>query len=207
MAIPKIERAASIRIAETRIEHTAGIQACHAAVAKEKKFDILLESPPSEFIRAYIEQNLKNGQIMLVLLDGDKVAGWCEIIRPWLPTVSHVGTLGIGLLPEYRGKGLAKRIMTSAIRRALAAGIERVELTVFETNKNAIALFRSLGFVAEGKMSKVVKIEGTYFNSIMMALFKGKSNIRASRMKTASRTRASGPRIKPPAKRSRPSAK
>ena len=50
-------------------------------------------------------------------------------------------------------------------------GIERVELTVYATNNQAIALYEKLGFKREGVKRKSVKIDSRYDDQIIMALF------------------------------------
>jgi ribosomal protein S18 acetylase RimI-like enzyme len=77
----------------------------------------------------------------------------------------------MGLLPEYRGRGLGRRLATQAIESARQAGIERVELEVFASNQPAIALYRTLGFVIEGVKKMARKLDGTYDDNVLMALF------------------------------------
>ena len=48
-------------------------------------------------------------------------------------------------------------------------GIERVELTVYVSNKRAIRLYESVGFVREGVKRKGRKLDGVYEDVLMMA--------------------------------------
>lgn len=48
--------------------------------------------------------------------------------------------------PEYRGRGVARRLMTDAMRAARDGGARRVFLTVDPANATAIGLYASLGF-------------------------------------------------------------
>jgi len=80
--------------------------------------------------------------------------------------------LGIGLLPDFRGRGIGRRLMQQTIEAAFAFGLTRVELTVREGNANAIALYKSLGFETEGLHRNAVCIEGQYENLYSMALLK-----------------------------------
>lgn len=59
--------------------------------------------------------------------------------------------------------------MQRAIDAALAFGFSRIELTVRETNINAIALYRSFGFETEGLHRKAVCIDGRCENTLSMA--------------------------------------
>ena len=80
--------------------------------------------------------------------------------------------MGIGLLPDFRGRGIGRRLMQQTIDAAFAFGLTRVELTVREGNANAIALYKSLGFETEGLHRNAVCIEGQYENLYSMALLK-----------------------------------
>jgi len=81
-----------------------------------------------------------------------------------------VGVLGMGLLPPFRGRGIGRRLIGKAIDAARGLGLSRIELTVREDNANAIALYKSIGFVAEGVQRNAFKVDGQYQNLVMMAL-------------------------------------
>jgi ribosomal protein S18 acetylase RimI-like enzyme len=108
---------------------------------------------------------------MLAIRPNDVVVGWCDIVRNPVEGFRHVGRLGMGLLPDYRGQGLGKRLMVETIRAARLAGIERVELEVFASNERAVALYRKLGFVTEGIKCRARKLDGQYDDNVFMALF------------------------------------
>jgi ribosomal protein S18 acetylase RimI-like enzyme len=81
------------------------------------------------------------------VLNANTVVGWCDVLPNRARIVyAHCGTLGIGLLPEFRGKGIGRKLMQRAIDAAFEFGITRIELTVRESNVNAIALYKSSGF-------------------------------------------------------------
>jgi ribosomal protein S18 acetylase RimI-like enzyme len=58
-----------------------------------------------------------------------------------LPIHRHVGVLGMGLLPAYRGQGIGRRLLHRTLGAARTGGLSRVELTVREDNVGAIALY------------------------------------------------------------------
>jgi ribosomal protein S18 acetylase RimI-like enzyme len=118
-----------------------------------------------------VKENIASGQVQIVALDGHQVIGWCDILRPKMPALSHVGSVGIGILPEYRGRGIGRKLMETAIDMAFRSGIERIELGVYASNRNAIGLYRSLGFIDEGKMARKAKIDGVYLDMLNMVLF------------------------------------
>ena len=101
-----------------------------------------LEAPPFEATRAFILDMIEQGYPQLVVLSGGEVVGWCDVTPKPRPIYAHSGVLGMGLLPPFRGQGIGKRLMSQALAAARAFGLQRVELTVRENNKNAIALYQ-----------------------------------------------------------------
>jgi ribosomal protein S18 acetylase RimI-like enzyme len=136
------------------------------------KFFSFLEAPALEETRKFVLHTLKAGNPHFVVLSGAEVVGWCDVVRKTRPAHSHCGTLGIGLLSEFRGQGIGRQLMQTTIDAAWRAGITRIELTVREHNANAIALYKSLGFAVEGLQRNAVRIDGEYHNVYAMALVK-----------------------------------
>jgi ribosomal protein S18 acetylase RimI-like enzyme len=80
--------------------------------------------------------------------------------------------LGIGLLPEFRSRGIGRALMLRTITATFAFGITRVELTVRENNANAIGLYKSVGFEIEGLYRNAVCIDAQFENLYSMALLR-----------------------------------
>lgn len=62
-------------------------------------------------------------------------------------------------------------MLEAAIAKAFSNGIERIELSVFVSNAGAVELYRKMGFKEEGTLVRKAKIEGTYHDLSLMALF------------------------------------
>ena len=139
-------------------------------VAREKRYLAFLEAPPLEETAAWVRAGLERGFPHLVALVEDRVVGWCDISQVPRPVHAHCGVLGIGLLAEYRRKGIGMALMLAALGKAREMGLTRVELTVRERNTNATALYESLGFRHEGRKRNAVRVDGAYENLLGMAL-------------------------------------
>lgn len=147
-----------------------GFHAALDTVAREKRYLAFLEAPEIISTRAFVRENIRLDYSQFVARDGDKVVGWCDVIpQKNRSTTHHVGTLGIGIIPEYRHKGVGRKLLQAAIEKAQAQGLTRIELTVRHDNLNAIALYEKMGFAHEGVKKKASLIEGVYADSVMMA--------------------------------------
>jgi RimJ/RimL family protein N-acetyltransferase len=154
-------------------DHIPGFRQAVDVVARERKYLAFLEAPPIEGTEKFVLNNIKHGYPQFVVLSGGTVVGWCDVLPNRARIIySHCGTLGVGLLPEFRGRGIGRKLMQRTIGAAFAFGLTRIELTVREGNANAIALYKSLGFEIEGLHRNAVCIDGEYENLYSMALLK-----------------------------------
>ena len=160
----------TVEVVPARLDHIESFGECVGEVARERKYLAIIEPFPIEQNALWVAVNRSRGNPLLVALDGPVVVGWCEVRRETLPGRAHFGTLGIGLRAPYRGAGLGRRLLGAALEAAWAAGFERIELWVRAPNLPAIALYRSFGFVEEGRRRDAVRLDAGSEDEIMMAL-------------------------------------
>lgn len=139
-------------------------------VAREGKYLAFLKGPSLDMARAFVLENIRDSWPHFIAIQDKKIIGWCDITSLHRHVHDHVGSLGIAILAPYRGQGVGKALMLTALAAARAKGLTRVELTVRENNKTAIALYKQLGFKEEGLHPKAIRINGTYENQISMGL-------------------------------------
>ncbi len=148
------------------------IESYHAAVdtiCREQRYLALFEAPPLEETRKFVLGNIKDETIQLVAHDGERVVGWCDISRvTHRPIYPHVGTLGMGVLPDLRGKNIGKMLLIEALTRASESGLTRIELVVLGSNETAQALYKKYGFEYEGKKVKSAKFPDRYEDEYLM---------------------------------------
>jgi ribosomal protein S18 acetylase RimI-like enzyme len=158
-----------IEIVAIAPEHIESFHRTLDLVAKERRFLSFLEAPPIESTRAFVGEIIRLRHPQFVVLSRGDVVGWCDVLPKSRPIYSHTGVLGVGILPAFRGQGIGSRLILQTLDAAHTFGLSRVELTVRENNKNAIALYWKIGFETEGLLRNSVKIDGVYEN-VMMAL-------------------------------------
>jgi len=84
--------------------------------------------------------------------------------------LSHVCWFGMALLPHWRGLGLGHALLSRAISWAEEhPRFEKLALGVLSNNPGAMALYRKLGFIEEGRKVREVKLaSGDYLDDILM---------------------------------------
>jgi RimJ/RimL family protein N-acetyltransferase len=163
----------AIVIEPIREDHIEGFHKALDMVSRERKYLTFLEAPPLESMRTFVLDMISNAHPQVVAVVDAQVIGWCDIRRHPQPTHAHCGTLGMGIIPGFRDKGLGTRLIRAAVGQAREQGLHRVELHVHADNLRAIALYEKVGFKREGVARDAVKIDGRYVDSIGMAVILG----------------------------------
>jgi RimJ/RimL family protein N-acetyltransferase len=154
-------------IAQDDIE---SLHSCLDSVARERKYLGFTQAAPLEELRKSLAEDMERGVIRLIALDESKVVGWCHIRPDRWEGFTHAGWLGMGVLKEYRGEGIGSALLHQALLEARIQGLERVELSVFDSNLTAIHLYEKFKFELEGRKKRARKIDGTYDDIIVMGL-------------------------------------
>jgi RimJ/RimL family protein N-acetyltransferase len=159
-----------IEIAPIRLHHAEGFRRVFDVVARERRYLAMLEAPPIDDVRQYIRESLEKDSPMVVALGDHAVIGWCDIRRDSVASRAHRGTLGMGVMPAWRGKGIGSRLIAATLQRARRAGFVRIELDVYTDNSRAVAFYEKFGFSREGVQRDACRIDGCYRDAIIMAL-------------------------------------
>ena len=148
--------------------HIAGFRACLDAVAREHRFLAMLEAPSAADVEAFVRNNIARAHPQFVALAGERVVGWCDVVPMARPVFAHRGTLGMGVHADFRGQGIGRRLIDAALAGAWRRGLERVDLDVRADNGTAIALYRRVGFVEEGRRQAAFRVDGASFDLVLM---------------------------------------
>ncbi|MFC4504809.1 MULTISPECIES: GNAT family N-acetyltransferase [Streptomyces] len=83
---------------------------------------------------------------LLLVEDGEELRGYV-LATP--PHDAQSWVLSLGIVPDLRGQGLGRHLMTRMLSHLRAQGTHAVWLSVEPGNETAISLYLSLGFVAD----------------------------------------------------------
>lgn len=130
-----------------------------------------LISVPDEFDktteqqRNWVQEMLeKDRETIIVAEISGKVVGWLAFQSQSLKRLSHTGFFGMMIHKDYRGMGIGKMLIKEVLNWAEKNPlIEKISLGVFSTNHSAIALYKSVGFIEEGRKIKEIKINDSTF--------------------------------------------
>lgn len=145
-------------------------------VARERKYLASVEGFPLESTIGFVGMIEENNLSQFYAIRDDEVIGWCDILPKSFEGLKHVGTLGMGVSEEYRGNGIGRKLLETAIEHArVNNGISKVELEVFGSNKSAIRLYEKFGFKYEGRRENSRYLDGQYDSIVLMGKMIGEA--------------------------------
>jgi L-phenylalanine/L-methionine N-acetyltransferase len=163
-------KGSQVRIRQGYESDAASVCEAVKAIASEKWHLATVDGFSFEQTREFLKRVVDGSLPQVIALVDDKVVGFCDILPNTAKGFTHVGRLGMGVLLEWRGRGIGRRMLDVCLSRARTSGIEKVELEVFSDNVAAVRLYDSFGFTQEGLRVRGRKLEERYQDVSLMAL-------------------------------------
>lgn len=125
---------------------------------------------PLSFFRERARNDPEN--FIVAALDGERLIGTAGGVRESEAKRRHLATVvGMYMHPDYRGRGLGMRLLTTVIDRlSQLNGIEHVRLSVNAGNEPALALYARAGFEVYGREPAALKVAGADHDELLMSL-------------------------------------
>jgi len=164
-----MDKANSITIRPIEEADTEGFRQAVGIVARETIYIRLTDAPGAEGALAFVRSNIERGNPQFVAEHDGQIVGWCDIVREDYEAERHSGSLGMGIIPEWRERGFGRRLIAATLDAADAARFSRIELTVNADNARAIRLYESVGFAEEGRKRSARFLEGEFRDVLVMA--------------------------------------
>lgn len=123
---------------------------------------------------ARIRASQGGGHLYLVARrPGARVVGLLTVHTGPLRRMAHAGKLEVMVARAHRGHGVGRALVQAACDWADAHDrVEKLGLTVFAGNARAQGLYRSMGFVEEGRRPREYKLaDGSYRDDVLMYRF------------------------------------
>lgn len=120
-----------------------------------------------EELKRRIEESTKNSLLIFAENKG-KVIGFLSAGRGHVNRIKHSAYIVIGILEDYRGQGIGKKLFEELDTWAINNGIIRLELFVMVNNVRAIKLYKKMGFKIEGTKEKGCLVNGELIDEYYM---------------------------------------
>jgi len=112
------------------------------------------------------------GAFLIVAIADDQTVGYLSIEPKRAKRLKHTAWLNMGVAEKYRGKGIGKLLLDSAIEKIDVEGIiEIIYLMVRAYNIPAIKLYTRKGFEIVATLEKDTKIGNEYYTGLLMRKF------------------------------------
>lgn len=139
------------------------------SVAKERKYLLTVEPAPFGKMKEFVLNNISKSRPQFVAELDSSIIGWADILpRSNHESMSHVGSLGMGVISKFRRKGIGDKLLSNTIEYAWKYGFKRLEIEVFSDNMAAINLYKKHCYLIEGVKKKARFIDGGYQDLVVM---------------------------------------
>ncbi len=115
--------------------------------------------PYTNFSFSEVMRRINNRKVQYLVAElGGATVGFADYeIMPASPeSPCRCKLMGLAVIEEHRGKGIARLLLDRVLQEAQVERCEKVFLLVSEDNTSAISLYNSLGFVSKGKTDKKI---------------------------------------------------
>ncbi|MCI5902316.1 MAG: GNAT family N-acetyltransferase [Blautia sp.] len=120
-------------------------------------------------IELLIRDSLEGEDFLLVAETDNKLIGYISAQKGRLNRIAHSAYIVVGILMDYRGKGIGTEFFKRLNVWAGEKKITRLELTVICENEAVKRLYTNSGFEIEGIKRKSVCVNGKYLDEYYMA--------------------------------------
>lgn len=120
-------------------------------------------------MEALIKGAQEQGSFLMVAEADQKLVGFLSAQRGGLRRTAHCAYIVVGILKDYRGKGVGTELFRLLELWAEEARVSRLELTVVCENEIAKHLYEKNGFEVEGIKRNSLWIDGRFVDEYYMA--------------------------------------
>ncbi|MEG1605153.1 MAG: GNAT family protein [Clostridia bacterium] len=123
-----------------------------------------------QYLRGILDGN-SGANFVIAQPDTLKYLGQCNLMM--IDSIARKAEIGIVLLPESMGRGIAREALALLCRYAFhTLNLNRLYLKVYERNVRAVHLYEMAGFRHEGCLREDSYLDGCYEDTLVMGLLK-----------------------------------
>ena len=173
--ILKLKNQKSVTIRQAEIEDAEKLLNCINTYVPQSEYIPKLEQEINLSIeqeKEWINYFLTNENSLLLIAEFDnEIIGNIDLTGNHRKIMEHTAVIGMGILKEWRNKGLGTAFLKLAIEWSKENSIlELLWLQVYTDNELGLGLYRKVGFVENGIMKNFFKQDGKYFDNLTMTM-------------------------------------
>jgi len=129
--------------------------------------------PRAEMWRERLSEPPEGLYSLVACVEGEVVGSLALETSPTRWRMRHVGSIGMAVRDDWRGKGVGTALMEAALDLADNwLNLTRIELRVYVDNAAGITLYEKFGFEVEGAHHRLAFRDGEYVDAYSMARLK-----------------------------------
>jgi ribosomal protein S18 acetylase RimI-like enzyme len=149
----KLKDGSKAKLRPLRKDDEKGFHEFFSAVPEAERMFIKHRVTDTQVIRDWCQNiDLHRNLPLLAIIDG-KIVGDATLHQQLGGWKRHIGRVSVLVLPHYRGRGLARALISEIAALARSLGLEKVEAEFIGEQEAAIKMFELLGF------SKLLRLE------------------------------------------------
>jgi ribosomal protein S18 acetylase RimI-like enzyme len=164
-----------VEIRKADVSDTAAVFQLFREVAKNESGIARMEEEITEDYIADIFIKVTENGLMLVGIEpvSENLIATIHASKYGIKIFDHILTsLTIVVHPNFQGKGIGKQMFSAFLQEVQSCrkDIGRIELETRSSNQSSVALYKSVGFIEEGRMkNKTRNKNGVFEDSLLMA--------------------------------------
>jgi len=162
--------ASSMTIRRATVADAAGVAEVMAVVTAERRYSAIDRAWSAEEEGRYLASLSSREAVHVAVAGAHAIVGFqtLDLWSPVLSSMAHVGQIGTYLLPEWRQRGVGRRLWSTTLAFAKEAGYLKLVVQIRGSNTAAQAFYQTLGFEPCGRMAGQVIIDGVEDDEVLM---------------------------------------
>src|SRR5437762_7152339 len=149
----KLKDSSKARLRPLKKDDEKGFHEFFSAVPERERMFIKHRVTDPQVIKDWCQNiDLHRNLPLLALIDG-KIVGDVTLHQQLGGWKRHIGRVSVLVLPQFRGRGLARALISEIVALARSLGLEKVEAEFIGEQEAAVKMFELLGF------SKLLRLE------------------------------------------------
>ena len=149
----KLKDGSKAKLRPLRKDDEKGFHEFFSAVPEAERMFIKHRVQDPQVIRDWCQNiDLHRNLPLLATMDG-KIVGDATLHQQLGGWKRHIGRVSVLVLPQFRGRGLARALISEIVALARSLGLEKVEVEFIGEQEAAVKMFELLGF------SKLLRLE------------------------------------------------